>query len=119
MKRPVNFFQVIPVEVQVNFGRCDAFVAKHFLNCAKIGSSLNEMCCKTMSESMRTNCLVDSGSFHQFFYFLKYVNPAQPSTSSIQKNNFLILSGYLNRFSNVIHINFKVLYRGGADRNIA
>ena len=43
VKQVDRFFQKIGVEVGINFGRRDAFMAEHFLNGAEVGTAFEQV----------------------------------------------------------------------------
>jgi hypothetical protein len=43
MEGPVNFFEVLAIDVCINLRRGNIDVAEHFLNCPKISATLQKM----------------------------------------------------------------------------
>lgn len=56
-----DLFEVVSIDMRVDFGGGDAFVSQHFLNCPKVGSSFYQMRCKRVPEGMRAYVFMDSG----------------------------------------------------------
>ena len=66
MKERVNFLDVVSIDVSVDLCRSDVGVTKHFLHCAEICTTFEEMCRKRMAEHIRMNVLCDIGADARF-----------------------------------------------------
>ena len=60
--------QVVLVQMRVNLGGGDAFVAEHFLHGTQVGAALDEVRGKGVPERVRTHCLVDACRCHPLFH---------------------------------------------------
>lgn len=58
--------QKLPVDMGVDFGRADAFMSQHALDCPEVGSSLKQVGGEGMSEGVRTDSFLQSGLRGQF-----------------------------------------------------
>lgn len=66
MKERMNFLDVVSIDVGVDLCRSNVGVTKHFLYCAEICTTLEEMRRKRMAEHMRMNVLRDIGADARF-----------------------------------------------------
>ena len=60
MKLLDNLSQIIPVQVGIDLSCGNGFVAQHFLNSTKVGSSFYLMGRERMAEGMRTDILIEA-----------------------------------------------------------
>lgn len=61
------FAKFAPVDMSVDFGCGNAFVAEHLLNCPQVGSALKQVGGERMAERVRTDRLFNSGNLDQLF----------------------------------------------------
>ena len=56
-----RFAEIFAVEVGIDLGGSNAFMSKHFLDCAKVSPSFDEVCRKGMSKGMGRDVFGDPG----------------------------------------------------------
>ena len=60
-----SFTQKLPIKMGVDFRGRDAFMAKHFLDGAQVGTSLNQVRGKRVAEAMRRHRFFNPGFLNQ------------------------------------------------------
>ena len=111
------FAQSDTVNMGVNFGGRNTFVSEHCLNDSKIGSSLQQMRRKGVSESMRTYILFYSGKQHKLLYQMKDRYSGEwPASAEAQKEK-LLATGLYSYGIPFVDIILKFGYRSRRDRH--
>lgn len=87
--------QILPVEMRVDFGGGNAFVAQHFLYGAKIRAAFHQVRGKGMTEGVGGNDLVDARFFDEVFDDQKDHDPGESPAAPVQEQNvfFTFLNG--------------------------
>lgn len=62
MKLLVDSLQPGAFDVRIDLGGLDTGVAEHFLNQSQVGSSGQQMCCKTVTQAVGADVGVDAGT---------------------------------------------------------
>jgi len=88
----------------IDFSRKDRLMSQHFLNCTQICTTIDKVCCKRMTESMRTNFFLQTNFFSQAFYNSKNHDPAKFLPTSVQKKNVFTFLTYLQCFAVITQI---------------
>jgi hypothetical protein len=68
----MDLFQIISVEVGINFCGGDGGMAEHFLNGFQVSTAFYKMGCKGVAEGMGTNDGLDAGFGAEVLYEGKY-----------------------------------------------
>ena len=78
------------IDVGVDFGGKDGFVAKHLLYGAEVGAHFNEVGGKGVTEGVGADRFVDACFGGEVFDDVKDHNPAQTGTPAIEKEDVFI-----------------------------
>ena len=81
-----DIFDVFPVQMGINFGSSDAFMAKHFLHGTQVSATLYQMGGKRVAECVGTDGLGDTCDFRCLFNHHKNHFPSKTGTSAIKKD---------------------------------
>ena len=73
------------VDVGVDFGGGDGFVAEHFLDGAEVGTAFDEVGGEGVTESMGGDGFFDAGFFGELFDEHKDINPGKRSAIAVQE----------------------------------
>src|SRR2546425_10657605 len=81
----VHFFQVFSVNMRIDLRRGYVDVAEHFLDCAQVGPSFEEVRRERMAEGMRVNLFFDTGFCRARTDDIPDRHAAQTSPAGIEK----------------------------------
>jgi len=77
--------QEFAVDVGVDFGGGDGFVAEHFLDGPEVGTAFDEMGGERVAEGMRGDGFFDAGFFSELFDEHEDINPGKRSAIAVQE----------------------------------
>ena len=83
------------IQVHVDLGGGDAFVAQHLLNGPEVGPMFQEMGGEGMSEGVRADLLTDPALFGQLFYQGEDHGPGEAGPATVEEQD--ILKSFLYR----------------------
>src|SRR5580700_8746939 len=75
------------VEVGIDLGGGDAFVAEHFLNGTKIGAAFDEVGGEGMAKGMRGDVLGNPGLFYEVFKQQKDHDAAKAAAAAVEEED--------------------------------
>src|SRR5690349_15608968 len=87
MITPMHLSQILPVDVGVDLGRRDVYVAEHLLDRTKVGAALEEMRGEGVSQGVRRDMLRDAHSLHVTAKDLPRAHPRQRASACIEEEN--------------------------------
>src|SRR5690606_27161243 len=90
-----HFLQMCSIQVHVDLGGGNAFVAQHLLNGPEVGAMFQEMGGEGMSEGVRADLLTDPALFGQLFYQGEDHGPGEAGPATVEKQG--ILKSFLYR----------------------
>ena len=93
MRAFVGFSQASRTDVRVDLCRCQALMSEQLLNAAEIGSAVEHVAGKTVSERVRRGQLVQSGGGDVFFQQATHAAGCQAATKAIQEDRLPFVVG--------------------------
>lgn len=78
------------VEMEIDLGGGDGFMAEHLLDGTQIGSPLEQMGGKGVAQSMGRNGALDSGLLGEPTHYLKDPLACEPATAPVEKQDILV-----------------------------
>jgi hypothetical protein len=113
---PVQGFpEEFAVEVSIDLGSGNAFMAQHFLYGAEIGAAFHEMCGEGMAEGVRGDVFSDAGLPDKVFQEQEDHDPGEPAAAAVEEED--ILMAWLDRYvyADILHIDADIFDGGAAD----
>jgi len=91
MKHYQCITQKTPVDMGIYFSCHYRFVPKHFLDSPQVGSGFYHMCCKGVSERMRTDLFHNACLTSQIPDYCEYHRSGEFSAPPVQKNDIPVI----------------------------
>ena len=115
---PVEGFpKEFAVEMGIDLGSRDAFMAEHFLDGAEVGAAFYEVSGKGMPEGMRGNIFGDAGLTDQVFQEEEDHDPREPATAAVEEKDIFMTRLDRNVDADFLLVDPDVFDGGGPDRH--
>ena len=98
------------VDMGIYLGRSDALMPEHCLNHAQIGTALEQMRCKRVTEGMRTHILLYSSLMYQLFDKMEHHYARKAFLQSLANKNIVFVARLYRYHIPVEEVCFKLSY---------
>src|SRR5580692_10263930 len=107
--------QELAVQVGIDLGGGNAFMAQHFLYGAEVGATFHEMGGEGMTEGVGGNVLGNAGLPDKVFQEQEDHDPGEPAAAAIEKEDILMAGLDRYMYADILHIDTDVFDGGAAD----